>query len=92
MPKWTPLRAAATAEVVSLVILFANLFTVHWAAVSSLIGPTHGCCYLLVVILTAREARASRPTKLIALIPAVGGLLVLRRLAGADVALSNKTR
>jgi hypothetical protein len=75
-----PLRAAATAEVVSLVILFTNLFTVHWPAVSSLIGPTHGCCYLLVVILTARTAQASTSTKLLALVPAIGGLLVLRRL------------
>lgn len=76
-----PLRAAATAEVVSLVILFTNLFTVHWPAVSSLIGPIHGCCYLLVVILTARTAQASTSTKLLALVPAIGGLLVLRRVA-----------
>ena len=75
-----PLKAAATAEVVSLVILFTNLFTVHWPAVSSLIGPIHGCCYLLVVILTARTTQASTTTKLLALIPAIGGLLVLRRL------------
>ncbi|GAA1550232.1 DUF3817 domain-containing protein [Kribbella lupini] len=75
-----PLKAAATAEVVSLVILFTNLFTVHWPAVSSLIGPTHGCCYLLVVILTARTTQASTNTKLLALIPAIGGLLALRRL------------
>jgi hypothetical protein len=89
MPNWSPLRAAATVEVVSLVVLFANLLTVHWPAVSSLIGPIHGCCYLLVVILTARESRASRATKLIALVPAVGGLIVLRRL-GAEVAVNNK--
>ncbi|GAB3812225.1 DUF3817 domain-containing protein [Kribbella italica] len=75
-----PLRAAATAEVVSLVILFTNVFTVHWPAVSSLIGPIHGCCYLLVVILTARTVQAATNTKLLALIPAIGGLLVLRRL------------
>ena len=82
-----PLRVAATAEVVSLVILFTNLFTVHWPAVSSLIGPTHGCCYLLVVILAARTPQASTTTKLLALIPAIGGLLVLRRLS--TVASSN---
>lgn len=40
----------------------------------------HGCCYLLVIILTARSAQATKNTKLLALIPAVGGLLVLRRL------------
>jgi hypothetical protein len=77
----SPLRAAATAEVVSLVVLFANLFTVHEPAISSLIGPIHGCCYLLVVILTARHARATTSTRLLALVPAVGGLLVLRRLS-----------
>ncbi|GAB2597413.1 DUF3817 domain-containing protein [Kribbella endophytica] len=82
-----PLRAAATAEVVSLVILFTNLFTVHRPEVSSLIGPIHGCCYLLVIILTARSAQATTNTKLLALIPAIGGLLVLRRLN--SVASSN---
>lgn len=78
---WRLLRIAAGVEFVSLIVLFANLATVHWPAVSSLIGPTHGCAYLFVIIVAAREAAATRQTKLIAFIPGVGGLLVLRRLA-----------
>ncbi|ADB34801.1 hypothetical protein Kfla_5797 [Kribbella flavida DSM 17836] len=89
--RWTPLRIAATAEVVSLAVLFTNLFTVHWPAVSSLIGPTHGCCYLLVIILTAREPHATTRTKLTALIPAIGGLLVLRRLHPSPLGAERST-
>ncbi|GAA0951371.1 DUF3817 domain-containing protein [Virgisporangium aurantiacum] len=73
------LRFAAAAEIVTLVVLLANLVTVHHPAVSSAIGPVHGCAYLFVVILTVRLSRAAR-TRATALIPGVGGLLVLRRL------------
>lgn len=79
----TPVRAlrlAAAAEIVTLVVLLANLVTVHQPAVSSAIGPVHGCAYLFVVILTVRLSRATR-TRAAALIPGVGGLLVLRQLA-----------
>ena len=78
----TPVRAlrfAAAAEIVTLVVLLANLVTVHQPAVSSAIGPVHGCAYLFVVILTVRLSRITR-TRATALIPGIGGLLVLRRL------------
>lgn len=77
-----PLRAlqiAATVELVSLLVLLTNLATAHWPAVSSTIGPTHGCAYLLVIILTFSQSSETR-TRATAVIPAVGGLLVLRRL------------
>jgi hypothetical protein len=76
-----PLRIAAGVEFVSLIVLFANLASVHWPAISSLIGPTHGCAYLFVIVAAVREPAATRQTKLMAFIPGVGGLLVLRRLA-----------
>ena len=73
------LRVAAGAELATLVVLLTNLVTVHWPPVSSAIGPVHGCAYLFVVILTVRLSRATR-SRATALIPGIGGLLVLRQL------------
>jgi hypothetical protein len=80
-PTVTLLRIAARVELVTLLVLLVNLATVHWPAVSSTLGPTHGCAYLYVIIATLREATATGRTKLIAFIPGIGGLLVLSRLA-----------
>jgi hypothetical protein len=79
------LRIAAGVELATLVVLLINLATVHWPQVSSAIGPTHGCAYLFVIILTVRQSRATR-TRATALVPGIGGLLVLRRLTGAQLA------
>jgi hypothetical protein len=82
------LRMAARLEFVSLIVLLANLATVHWPAVSSAVGPIHGCAYLYVIIATAREGTATRRDKLIAFVPAIGGLLVLHLLAAEQAATS----
>ncbi len=74
------LRIAASVEFVSLIVLLANLATVHWPAVSSLTGPIHGCAYLFVIIATVSEAQATRQMKTLAFLPGIGGLLVLRQL------------
>lgn len=79
-----PLRIAAHAELISLVIMLANLATAHLKPVSSLMGPAHGCAYLIVVIATWRVRRAPAPAKALAVIPGVGGLLALRRLSARD--------
>jgi hypothetical protein len=73
------LRIAASVEFVSLIVLLANLATVHWPAVSALTGPIHGCAYLFVIIATVSEAQATRQMKTLAFLPG-GGLLVLRQL------------
>ncbi|MFD5323419.1 DUF3817 domain-containing protein [Streptomyces sp. NPDC127092] len=78
-----PLRAAAHAELVTLLLMLANLATVHLRPVSALLGPAHGCAYLFVVVATWRLARATPPTRAVALVPGVGGLLALRRLRAA---------
>jgi uncharacterized protein DUF3817 len=75
-----PLRVVATVELASLVLLLANLATVHWPAVASLLGPTHGCAYLLVIVLTFHSTSSTR-VRVTAWIPGIGGVLVLRRLA-----------
>jgi hypothetical protein len=76
------LRIAAGVELASLIVLLANLATVHWSGVSSLVGPTHGCAYLLVVVLTARLTTVT-PTRLLALVPGIGVLLAVRQIAMA---------
>jgi hypothetical protein len=85
------LRTAALVELLSLVLLLANLATVHWPPVASLLGPVHGCAYLFVIGATLRVTTDLR-TRLLAGVPGIGGLLVLRRLgsgrAGGDVSMS----
>jgi hypothetical protein len=77
------MRIAAGVELVSLVVLLTNLATVHWPAVAAAVGPTHGCAYLLVVILVFARTRDVR-TRAMAVVPGVGGLLALRQLATAE--------
>ncbi|WP_037822636.1 hypothetical protein [Streptomyces sp. NRRL B-24720] len=74
------LRIAAQGELISLIILLTNLATAHLKPVSSLMGPTHGCVYLFVVVTTWRLEQATTVTKATAVIPGIGGLLALRRL------------
>ncbi|MFH8289063.1 hypothetical protein [Streptomyces sp. NPDC018059] len=75
------LRFAAAAEAASLVLLLGNLFTVHAPALSALLGPLHGTAYLVVIAATWTAASAAAPgTRWRALVPGVGGLLVLRRV------------
>jgi hypothetical protein len=85
------LRGAAVVELLSLVLLLANLATVHWPPVASLLGPVHGCAYLFVIGATLRVTADLR-SRLVAVVPGVGGLLVLRRIrsgrAGEDVSMS----
>jgi hypothetical protein len=67
------LRAAAIVDLVSLAVLLTNLATVHIPAVASLLGPIHGCAYLLVIGATWRLTGSARAT-LIAAIPIIGAL------------------
>ncbi|MEU7884498.1 hypothetical protein AB0B54_03270 [Microbispora bryophytorum] len=75
------LRVAAAVELGSLAVLLANLATVHLPPVSSLVGPLHGCAYLVVVVAAARDAGCDPTGEALAWLPGIGGLLVLRRLA-----------
>ncbi|GAB6900051.1 DUF3817 domain-containing protein [Kineosporia succinea] len=73
------LRVAAAVEACSLALLLLNLATVHVAALASALGPVHGCAYLIGIVLTFALTR-SAGIRVLSLIPAVGALLVLRRL------------
>ncbi|MEU3793886.1 DUF3817 domain-containing protein [Streptomyces fructofermentans] len=74
------LRVAAHTELVSLILMLANLFTLHLKPASSLLGPTHGCAYLFVVIATWRLRQAPTAARTMAVIPGIGGLLAVRQL------------
>ncbi|MEU1542499.1 DUF3817 domain-containing protein [Actinacidiphila glaucinigra] len=78
------LRIAAHAELISLTVMLANVLTVHLRPISSLMGPTHGCAYLFVVIATWRYKHASVGAKTLALVPGAGGMLALRQLERVD--------
>lgn len=83
------LRIAVRVEALSLLVLLINLATVHIRWIATLVGPVHGCAYLLVIGVVLRTARAARP-RWLAVVPGVGGLLAERSLrphhsnAGAD--------
>ncbi|MFE1775816.1 DUF3817 domain-containing protein [Streptomyces sp. NPDC059008] len=74
------LRIAAGVELATLVVMLANLATAHLPALSSLVGPTHGCAYLFTVVAVARTPRRTPPTIALSLLPGIGGCLALRRL------------
>lgn len=78
------LRIAAAVELATLAALLVNLATVHTGAVAALGGPVHGTAYLAVIALTwaTTPVDTARGTRSRALVPGVGGLLVLRRLRG----------
>ncbi|MET9993496.1 DUF3817 domain-containing protein [Streptomyces mutabilis] len=80
------LRIAAHAELISLIVMLANVFTVHLKPISSLMGPTHGCAYLWVVIAAYRLKDVPASVKVLSLVPGAGGLLALRQLGSGDSA------
>ncbi len=75
------LKIAAAVEAVSVCLLFLNLFTVHWEAVSSVLGPTHGTAYLVTIVTALTTAGASTRAKVLSFVPAIGGYLALRNLS-----------
>ena len=75
------LKIAALVEAVSVCLLFLNLFTVHWPAVSSALGPTHGTAYLVTIVTALSTAGASTRAKVLSFVPAIGGYLALRNLS-----------
>ncbi|MCZ7456190.1 DUF3817 domain-containing protein [Streptomyces sp. WMMC940] len=80
---------AAHAELISLIVMLANVFTIHLKPISSVMGPTHGCAYLFVVIATWR-LKPAPAVNIAALVPGVGGLLALRLLDRGDAAVGQE--
>jgi hypothetical protein len=74
------LKITAAIEAVTVVLLFANLLTVHWPAVASALGPTHGTAYLVTIVTVLTLPGAPGSAKWLAFVPGVGGYLALRRM------------
>lgn len=76
-PLLRTLEVLSALETVSVLVLLGNLATVHADGVTSTLGPVHGSLYLAVAT-TAQLGRDLLPhTRVLALIPAVGGVLTL---------------
>ncbi len=71
------LALATAVELATLAVLLVDLATVHWAPLASAVGPLHGTAYLVTAVL-AWQLPLPRRVRLRGLVPAVGGLLVLR--------------
>lgn len=71
------LAVLSVLELATLSALLANLFTAHLPTVTQALGPAHGAVYLSLaaVALIARGLQAR--TRVMAIIPVVGGVLTL---------------
>ncbi len=76
------LRVAAVVEAVTLAVLLLNRLTVGADPVAGLVGPVHGSAYLAVIAL-AWLGGLPRRTRLLALVPGIGGLLADRAATAA---------
>jgi hypothetical protein len=64
-------------ELLSIAVLLGNLVTVHIDGVASLLGPVHGALYLAVAVTAVLGRDLLRRTRLLALIPVLGGVFTL---------------
>jgi hypothetical protein len=72
------LQIVGTVELVTLVLMLANLVTIHLPEVSRVLGPVHGLAYTATVITAILVRGGSHRVWLLALIPGIGGLLASR--------------
>jgi hypothetical protein len=79
------LRISATVEFLSLLLMLANLATLHLPAITKTLGPVHGLAYIVTIVLAVLLAEGRHRTWLFALVPAIGGLLSSRALAATPV-------
>jgi hypothetical protein len=73
------LRIAARVEALSLLVLLANLATAHVQWIATMVGPLHGCAYLLAIGAVLQATR-DRRARWLAVVPGVGGLLAERSI------------
>ena len=72
------LQLVGTVELVTLVLLLANLATVHLPEISRVLGPVHGLAYTGTVIAAVLVGSGRHQVWLLALVPGIGGLLASR--------------
>ncbi|MQM27628.1 hypothetical protein [Glycomyces albidus] len=78
------LHLIGAVELSTFLLMMANLATVHLQLLSSILGPLHGLAYTLTVIAAALLSQGRHRVWLLALVPAVGGLLAARALPAPD--------
>ena len=72
------LQFVGAVELSTLVLMLANLFTVHLPAISSILGPLHGLAYTATVLVAFLVRGGRHRVWLLALVPGIGGLLASR--------------
>ncbi|MBQ1016614.1 hypothetical protein KBX71_01910 [Micromonospora sp. D93] len=72
------LQIVGTAELVTLVLMLANVVTIHLPTISHVLGPAHGLAYCASVITALLIMGGRQRVWLLALIPGIGGLLAAR--------------
>jgi hypothetical protein len=76
-PVLRALEVLSVLELLSIAVLLTNLVTVHVDGVASVLGPVHGALYLAVVVTALLARDLMLRTRLMALIPVLGGVLTL---------------
>jgi hypothetical protein len=76
-PLLRALEVLSALELLSIAVLLVNLLTVHERAVTSAIGPLHGALYLAVAMTALFGRGVLLRTRLLALIPVLGGIFTL---------------
>ncbi|WP_020015544.1 hypothetical protein [Promicromonospora sukumoe] len=76
-PLLRALEVLSVLELVSVAVLLVNLATVHVDGVASALGPAHGALYLAVAVTALLGQGLLLRTRLLALVPVLGGVLTL---------------
>ena len=71
------LEVLSVLELLSIAVLLGNLVTVHIDGLASLLGPVHGALYLAVAVTAVLGRDLLLRTRLLALIPVLGGVFTL---------------
>ncbi|MET3565578.1 hypothetical protein SAMN04515691_0113 [Leifsonia sp. 98AMF] len=82
------LQIVGTIELATLVVLLANLVTIHLPELSRVLGPVHGLAYTGTVITAVLLSKGRRRVWLFSLIPGVGGLLASRTASPGAITAS----
>ena len=76
-PLLRTLEVLSVLELLSIAVLLINLATVHVDGVASVLGPMHGALYLAVAVVALLGRGLMLRTRLMALIPVLGGVFTL---------------
>ncbi|MFI5734946.1 hypothetical protein ACIA49_32835 [Kribbella sp. NPDC051587] len=78
------LHLIGTFELVTLVLLLANLVTIHHPSIAAALGPIHGLAYTSTIVIAVLVRNGHHRIWLLSLVPGVGGLLAARVTGPVD--------